>query len=97
MQDAQQAADENQADFADGPDMIFGVFQSVGEDLGVDPFYLRVAFLVGLFFSPLAVIAAYVALGAVVALSHWLFPKPRPSAEPCEQAEVTVEPQRLAA
>lgn len=86
MQDAQHAADENSVPFADGPDMIFGVFQSVGEDLGVDPFYLRVAFFAGLFYSPLGMIAAYVALGAVVALSHWLFPKARPKAEPCEQA-----------
>lgn len=96
MQDPQHGADENHDPFPEGPDMIFGVFQSIGEDLGVDPFYLRVAFLAGLFFSPLAVIAAYVALGAVVALSLWLFPK-APSAKPCEQADVSAEAQRSTA
>lgn len=97
MQDALYAAEDKQADFADGPDMFFGVFQSVGEDLGFDPFYLRAAFLAGLLLSPVAMTAAYAALGAVVALSRWLFPTPRPSDAGVAPVEQRREPELIAA
>lgn len=90
INDDQQAAPSNQ------PDFMFGVCEAIGEDLGFDPFYLRVALLGLLFFSPVAMVASYAALGGAVALSRWLFPKPR--TEPAEAAfDVPVphsEPQR---
>ena len=87
MQDAQVTRTQEAA-CQDEPDALFGVLQSIGEDLGINPFYLRVAFIAGVFLSPVAMIASYVALGAVVALSRWLFPKPRAAAEqPTEQPE----------
>ena len=95
MQDA-QVTQASEGAFDDEPDMFFGVFQSIGEDLGINPFYLRVVFLAGLFFSPLAVIGAYAALGAVVALSRWLFPKPCSAAAAMKvQAVVAEEPVEL--
>lgn len=93
MQDTQvtEAAEDV---FSDEPDMLFGVFHGIGEDLGIDPFYLRVAFLGGLFFSPLAMIAAYALLGGVVALARWLFPKPQAALAPAEQPDASAEQER---
>jgi phage shock protein C len=64
-------------------DTMLGVCQSLGEDFGFHPNILRVAFGVGLIVAPLAVIAAYVAMAAVVAINHWIFPRPWP-ADPAE-------------
>jgi phage shock protein PspC (stress-responsive transcriptional regulator) len=103
MQDAQPNV-ETHADVTPEPDTLFGVCQTIGNELGFNPFYLRVALLGLLFFSPLAVIASYVALGAAVALSSWLFPKP--VAETAADAQLqavesntceTSEPELLAA
>ena len=86
------------------PDMLFGVCQTIGNELGFNPFYLRIALLGLLFFSPVAVIASYVALGGAVALSAWLFPKPTAetaSVSPVQAAESKAcepsEPELLAA
>jgi phage shock protein C len=78
MQDVNSLVSETE--FANEPDSLFGVCQAIGEDLGFDPFYLRIALLGLLFFSPLAVIGVYLALGGTVALSRWLFPKPAQTA-----------------
>ena len=78
---------------SDEPDSLFGVCQAIGEDFGFNPFFLRVALLSLLFFSPVAVVGTYAALGAAVALSHSLFP--RRNAE--ENPRIAVEPELLAA
>jgi phage shock protein PspC (stress-responsive transcriptional regulator) len=62
-------------------DTMLGVCQSLGEDFGIHPNILRVAFGVGLIVQPVASIAGYLALAVVIALSHWAFPKPRPADE----------------
>ena len=59
-------------------DTMLGVCQSLGEDFGFHPNILRVAFGVGLIVAPLAVIAAYAAMAVIVALNHWIFPRPWP-------------------
>ena len=59
-------------------DTMLGVCQSLGEDFGLHPNILRVAFGVGLIVAPLAVIAAYAAMAVIVALNHWIFPRPWP-------------------
>lgn len=76
MQDSIDAANDGQAASSSQPDFLFGACEAIGEDLGFDPFYLRVALLALLFFSPAAMIASYAALGGAVALSRRLFPKP---------------------
>lgn len=77
-----QAATVNADDYqSNEPDSLFGVCQSIGEDFGFNPFFLRVALLGLLFFSPLAVIAAYAALAVAVGASRWLFPKAKAEAE----------------
>jgi len=58
-------------------DTMLGVCQSLGEDFGINPNILRVAFGVGLIWQPLAMIGGYLGLAVVIAVSHWLFPHPR--------------------
>ncbi|TMJ11209.1 MAG: PspC domain-containing protein [Alphaproteobacteria bacterium] len=52
------------------PDTMFGVCQAIGEDFGFNPIYLRLIFGGLLLWNPVAVIAAYAVLGAVVGLSR---------------------------
>ena len=59
------------------PDTFFGVCQGIGEDLGFNPNYLRLALPLLLFLYPVATLAGYAAAGAIVFASRWLFPEPR--------------------
>jgi phage shock protein C len=69
---------------------FFGVCEALGEDLGFSPVFLRIAFAVALFFSPLGALAVYMALGALVALTRFVAPVPK-AAIPAE-AEAKAEP-----
>ena len=75
-------------------DTMLGVCQSLGEDFGIHPNLLRVGFGVGLIVVPAAVVSAYVVLAVVVALNHWLFPRPWPAA--AADAGAPAEAQRAA-
>ena len=86
------------------PDTFFGVCEGLGQDLGVHPNLLRIAFAGSFFWSPYAAVAVYAALGALVALTRWLFPSPR-AAAPAEvpvavqapvETEATAEAEPLA-
>jgi phage shock protein PspC (stress-responsive transcriptional regulator) len=52
-------------------DTILGVCEAIGRDFGFNPLWLRLAFILPLFFAPTAAIAAYLGLGLVVGLIHW--------------------------
>jgi phage shock protein PspC (stress-responsive transcriptional regulator) len=69
------------------PDSLFGICQAAGEDLHINPFFLRVGLISVLFFNPLLMIGAYLGLGLVVGVSRVLFPKPQTDV----QVEVSVE------
>jgi phage shock protein C len=58
-------------------DTFFGVCQAIGEDLGFNANYLRIAFALPLLYAPLATIAAYLALAVVVLLTRLIVPNPR--------------------
>lgn len=73
MQDADQNVETEH--YHDGPEKLFGICLTIGEDLGFDPFYLRVALIGLMVFSPVATLATYVALGGLVLAAHGLFPK----------------------
>jgi phage shock protein C len=75
MQNAQPIAHEA-AEFTAEPDKLFGICFAVGNELGFNPFFLRVALIALMVFSPVASISAYVGLGALVLLAHIVFPKP---------------------
>ena len=75
-------------------DTFFGVCQALGDDFGFNPNWLRAALAVALFASPLAVLIGYCVAGAIVALSRWLAPDPRPAAsvEPIRQGMRSAAP-----
>lgn len=55
-------------------DTILGVCEAIGNDFGFNPNWLRVAFCVPMFWNPLLVMGAYVALGLLVAATRFAFP-----------------------
>ena len=55
-------------------DTILGVCEALGQDLGINPTWLRVAFCLPVFWNPVAVISAYFAIGLVVAATRYAFP-----------------------
>lgn len=58
-------------------DTLLGVCEAIGEDLGVNPTWLRVAFATLVFFNLTAAVALYLAAGAIVLASRLLFKAPR--------------------
>jgi phage shock protein C len=56
-------------------DTMLGICQGLGEDLGFNPNYLRVALGISLVWKPELTIGIYLALGLVVLASRLLFPK----------------------
>jgi phage shock protein C len=75
-------------------DTMLGVCQSLGEDLGFNPNYLRVLFGALLIWNPMAVIAIYFGLAVIIALSHLVFPSRLRAADTvtAEQAAVPATP-----
>lgn len=69
-------------------DTFFGVCQGLGEDLGVNPIFLRMALPVPLFFFPVETIAGYFAAGLLVLTTRLLVPVPRAKTEPQPVEEV---------
>ena len=67
-------------------DTILGVCEGIGEDLGFNPNWLRLAFAASFYFNPAMVVGAYLALGAVVAVTRWIYPKPQAAAAPQPEA-----------
>ncbi len=82
-------------------DTFLGVCEALGQDLGINPNWLRIAFAPFIIVNPALTIAVYLGLGAVVALSRWFFPaakkaQPAVAQEGRAQESVEVE-ERLAA
>ena len=82
-------------------DTFLGVFEAIGQDLGISANWLRIPFAALILWNPVAIVAAYLGLGCVVALSRWLFPvsKRLPAhtgAEPAaaDQAAVAVDSRK---
>ena len=82
-------------------DTFFGVCQGLGEDLGISPNWFRLALALGLFFSPLGTLAAYVVAGLFVFTVRWFVPAPGATARAETQAAADTpaetEPMALAA
>lgn len=70
------------ADVFTRPDTFFGVCEAIGEDLGINPIWLRIALGVAVVWQPVWVICGYFALGAVVLALRLLMPnRAAPAAE----------------
>ena len=55
-------------------DTMLGICQSLGDDFGFNPDFLRVALGIVLIWQPILAIAAYLAIGIVVLAARLLFP-----------------------
>jgi phage shock protein C len=69
-------------------DTILGVCQGLGEDLGFNPLWLRIAFAVLLYLNPVGAIAGYFGLGVVVLISRLLVPNRRQPAATAASPQV---------
>jgi phage shock protein C len=80
-------------------DTFLGVCEAIGQDLGINPNWLRIAFAPFIIISPWLTIGVYLVLGAVVAASRWLYPREVPSAEAAAARDETndVFEEKLAA
>ena len=58
-------------------DTFFGVCQALGEDLGFNPNYLRIAIALPLLYAPVATLGVYFALAIVVLALRLVVPNPR--------------------
>ena len=77
-------------------DTLLGVCQALGEDFGINPQLLRIAFALAMVLHPANVVLAYLALGVVVLLSRLVFPSRAVSAAQPEPLQVPVsDDQRL--
>jgi phage shock protein C len=78
-------------------DTILGVCEAIGQDFGFNPLWLRLAFVLPVFISPMYAIGAYLALGAVVAATRYFAPN-KPSSEQVVAAKAVevAEDQELA-
>lgn len=57
-------------------DTLFGICEGLGQDLGINPLWIRLAFMPVFFIFPMPTIAAYLAIGLLVLLSRTIFPAP---------------------
>ena len=78
-------------------DTILGVCEAIGQDFGFNPIWLRLAFIVPVFLAPMAAIAGYLVLGAIVAATRYLAPN-KPATEQLVDAKTVelVENEELA-
>ena len=68
---------------------LLGVCAAIGEDLGFDPLWLRIAFALPLIWHPGVVLSAYAAAGLIVLISRLAYPNRRDALAPV-QAVVAV-------
>lgn len=74
-------------------DTMLGICEGLGEDLGINPNWLRAVLGAGLIWNPFAMIGIYLGLGVIVLFTRLVMPNPRraaaalqAAAEPAEQA-----------
>lgn len=82
-------------------DTFLGVCQGLGEDLRIPPNLLRIAISGLLFYSPPLAVTVYLALGVIVAITRFIAPNPKLSAQEAPALETALpaeaEPVALAA
>jgi phage shock protein PspC (stress-responsive transcriptional regulator) len=99
------SADESRTPLPLRSDTFLGVCEALGEDLGVNPLFIRIPFAALLLWNPVVVVAVYLGLGAVVMGSRWWFPISKPAAATSADAahqqasfdDLEEEEERLAA
>lgn len=74
-------------------DTFLGVCAALGQDMRIPADLLRIAFAALFFWSMGLALAVYLGLGAIVALSRWLFPTTKEVTAPV-QATIEEEDER---
>jgi len=74
QQNHQPSAEESKVALPLRSDTFLGVCEAIGQDLHINPNWIRILFAPVILFSPLSALAAYLGLGAVVATSRYFFP-----------------------
>ncbi len=69
-------------------DTMLGICQGLGEDLGINPDFLRVALGVGLIWQPVIAVCTYLGIGVLVFASRMLFPTRVRVADDTEEVSV---------
>ena len=93
----QNVAHEVEIEASGPPDSLFGICESIGEHMGFNPLYLRISLFVLMLFNPIAMACTYAGLGAVVGLSHLIFPKAEANPWKAGAEEAQLERELLAA
>ncbi len=78
-------------------DTLLGICEAIGEDLGINANWLRVAFAVTVFFSLGLAVAAYLGAGVLVLASRLIWREPRKLAVQEEVAATEAAPAAAAA
>ena len=86
-------------------DTILGVCEALGQDFGFNPNWLRIAFCAPVYWNPTLVLAVYLGLGVIVAVTRFAFPDgyadvPKAAPTPVIEAsatEITEERELIAA
>jgi phage shock protein C len=74
QQNQQSVAEDRSVALPLRSDTFLGVCEAIGQDLGINPNWIRLAFAPVILFSPLTALGAYLGLGAIVAGSRYFFP-----------------------
>lgn len=75
-------------------DTFLGICQGLGEDIGINPLWLRLPFVPALFFWPVETIAVYLGAGVLVLGTRLVLPAPRPRALAEEDGYAVPDEQR---
>lgn len=73
-------------------DTLLGVCQGLGEDLGVNPLWIRLGFIAPLFVFPTMTILAYLAIGVVLMTVRLAVPNRSAQASEVAPARIVSEP-----
>lgn len=74
-------------------DTFLGVCEAIGQDLGINPNWLRVAFAPFIIVNPVLTVGVYLGLGIAVAVSRRLFPRHLKAQRALTAEATVVEPQ----
>ena len=79
------------------PDTLLGVCQALGDDLGINPLWLRVPLASAILFTPIGAVGTYLFLGLLVLVSRLVFPPKLVAAEAPAAQPAPVAHQEVAA
>ena len=71
-------------------DTLLGVCEAVGQDLGINPNWLRIPFAALLLWNPVVIVGGYLGLAVIVGITRLLLPVAR--RQPTAMAEQAAEP-----